>query len=73
MHDAKAASLHDPLPTSPGPMIVASEDQVDGCRAVHVIDAATGRMLLETDQMTTAWVLADGLVIGTRDDASQRQ
>lgn len=71
VRDAKAASRHDPIRTTAAPMIVASEGRVavDGCRAVHVIDATTGRPLLETDQLTTAWVLADGVVIGTRDEA----
>jgi hypothetical protein len=69
--DAKVHVFHDPSLTAPGPILVTSGNlvAVDGCRAVHVIDATSGRTLLETDRLTTVWLLADGLVVGTRDEA----
>ena len=43
---------------------------VDGCRAVHVIDAASGRVLLETVAMDRVWAVTDDLVVGSFSDAA---
>lgn len=42
---------------------------VDGCRATTVLDAATGRVLLETEDVEEAGAVVDGLLVGSaRDD-----
>jgi PQQ-like domain len=41
---------------------------VDGCRAVHVLDAATGSVVLENESMDRVWAVTDELVVGSLGD-----
>ena len=41
---------------------------VDGCRAVHVLDAADGRVVLETESMDRVWTVTEDLVVGSGGD-----
>ncbi len=46
------------------PLVTGDHVVVTGCRAVHVLDAATGRLLLSTDKLEDAVGIADGMVWG---------
>lgn len=49
----------DDPPTVSGDYVI-----VDGCRAVHVLDAATGRLLVSTEELADGVGVAGGLVWG---------
>ncbi len=44
---------------------------LDGCRAVTVLETATGRVLLETEQIQDAGAVADGLLVGSARGADE--
>jgi hypothetical protein len=46
------------------PLVTADHVVVTGCRAVHVLDASTGRLVLSTEKITDAVGLAGGMVWG---------
>jgi outer membrane protein assembly factor BamB len=52
------------------PLVTGDHVVVTGCRAVHVLDAATGRQVLSTEELEDAVGIADGLVWG-RDAADE--
>jgi outer membrane protein assembly factor BamB len=46
------------------PLVTGDHVVVTGCRAVHVLDAATGRVVLSTEQVEDAVGIAGGMVWG---------
>jgi hypothetical protein len=46
------------------PLVTAGHVVVTGCRAVHVLDAASGRLVLSTEELDDAVGIAGGMVWG---------
>lgn len=46
------------------PLLTGDHVVVTGCRAVHVLDAATGRLVLSTEELEDSEGIGDGLVWG---------
>jgi outer membrane protein assembly factor BamB len=64
---AESGQGADPLEA---PVVIAHGGHVvvDGCRAVHVLDAATGAVLAENETMDRVWTVTDDLVVGSVGD-----